>query len=115
MANAPPDVAAAAQAVYRLCQVEVAAGVHSSRASTDRTNWRQWCAFCRDLRLDPSLDGVQDPIPLLQMFAHQVRIGQLAADGRPVRKRTVEQYLRSMELLESFEWNSLKPRKYWTA
>jgi hypothetical protein len=29
------------------------------------------------------------------MFAHQVRIGHLAADGKPVRKRTVEQYLRS--------------------
>jgi hypothetical protein len=30
------------------------------------------------------------------MFAHRVRTGQLAADGRPVRKRTVEQYLRSV-------------------
>jgi hypothetical protein len=30
------------------------------------------------------------------MFAHQVRTGQLATDGRPVRKWTVEQYLRSV-------------------
>jgi hypothetical protein len=30
------------------------------------------------------------------MFAHQVRTGHLAANGRPVRKRTVEQYLRSV-------------------
>jgi hypothetical protein len=79
-----------------LCQDKVAAGVHSSRASTDRTNWRQWCAFCLNLRLDPSLAGVQDPIPLLQMFAHQVCTGQLAADGRPVRKQTMEQYLCSV-------------------
>jgi hypothetical protein len=95
-ANAPPDIAAAARAIYGLCQDKVAAGVNSSRASTDRTNWRQWCAFCLNPPLDPSLDGVQDPIPLLQMFAHQVRIGQLAANGRPVHKRTVEQYLRSV-------------------
>jgi hypothetical protein len=30
------------------------------------------------------------------MFAHEVRSGHLAADGKPVRKRTVEQYLRSV-------------------
>jgi hypothetical protein len=30
------------------------------------------------------------------MFAREVRTGHLAADGRPVRKRTVEQYLRSV-------------------
>jgi hypothetical protein len=30
------------------------------------------------------------------MFAHQIRIGQLAANGQQVRKRTVEQYLRSV-------------------
>jgi hypothetical protein len=68
--NAPPDIAAAARAIYGLCQDEVAAGVDSSRASTDQTNWLQWCAFCLNLRLDSSLDGVQDPILLLQMFAH---------------------------------------------
>jgi hypothetical protein len=33
----------------------------------------------------PSLDGAGNPIHLLQMFAHQVRTGFLAADGWPAR------------------------------
>jgi hypothetical protein len=74
----------------------VAAGVHSSCVTTDRTSWKVWSTFCTSLHLDPSLAGVSDKIPILQMFAHQVRTSLLSAYGRHVCKQTVEQYLRSV-------------------
>jgi hypothetical protein len=48
-----------------LCQDKVVASIHSSRASTNRMNWHQWCTFCTKLQLDPPFAGIQDPIPLL--------------------------------------------------
>jgi hypothetical protein len=48
------------------------------------------------MRLTPHLDHIRDPVPILQLFAQRVRTGIDAADGKPVRKRSVEQYLRSV-------------------
>ena len=48
------------------------------------------------LGLDPSLTDVKDPIPILQMFAHLVRQVILTVSCDNLRKRSVEQYLRSV-------------------
>lgn len=44
--------------------------------------------------LDPFLEAFEDKIPILQVFAHRVRSGELAADGNPIRARSVEDYVR---------------------
>lgn len=50
--------------------------------------------FCNTLGLGPFLQPLSDPVPLLQVFARQVRDGHLALGGSPVRSRSSEAYLR---------------------
>ena len=83
-------------AVYRTCRRQVAAGVHRSRARSDRTAWRQWSRFCGWLGVPTDLVNITDPIPILQLFAERVRSGVLAAGGGRVTKGTVEGYLRAV-------------------
>ena len=71
-------------------------GIAASRCRTDATNWRIWATFCADLGIPTDLQGIDDPIPVLQIFAIRVRSGVLAAAGKKVKKRQVEQYLRSV-------------------
>ena len=71
-------------------------GVATSRQRADLTNWSIWSTFCADLGVPSDLAYISDPIPLLQIFAHRVRAGVLAAKGRRIKKRSVEQYLRSV-------------------
>ena len=40
--------------------------------------------------------GFLDVIPFLQIFSHKVCTGVLAANNKPIHKRSVEQYLRSV-------------------
>lgn len=56
--------------------------------------WTQWTIFCNELAIDPLLETVENPIPILQVFAKRVQEGVLAAGGAPVRARTAEDYLR---------------------
>ena len=44
----------------------------------------------------PTSSDLQDPVPLLQVFTHRVRRGDLAHNGAPVRARTAEAYLRAV-------------------
>jgi hypothetical protein len=46
------------------------------------------------LSQDPWLGNLEDPVPLLQIFAHRYCIGQVAPSGSPVKARTVEVALR---------------------
>mmetsp|Transcript_31242 Transcript_31242/g.57939 ORF Transcript_31242/g.57939 Transcript_31242/m.57939 type:complete len:340 (-) Transcript_31242:306-1325(-) len=71
-------------------------GFTSSRRRADHTNWSIWSSFCADLSIPTYLSFINDPIPILQIFAHRVRAGVLAAKGRRVKKRSVEQYLCSI-------------------
>jgi len=69
---------------------------YQSNAHKLHIDWAVWARFCGTLGLQADLEDVQDPIPLLQIFAHRVRTGEYAIHGARVRKRSVEQYLRSM-------------------
>eukprot|EP00957_Ditylum_brightwellii_P088274 6725067-Ditylum_brightwellii.AAC.2 len=62
----------------------------------DATAWRQWTKFCEWLGIPTDLAHIRDPVPILQLFAHQIRSGVLAASRNKVRKCQVEQYLRSV-------------------
>lgn len=63
--------------------------------NTDGT-WSIWTAFCRDLACDPFLQNITSPMPLLQIFASQYRVGTLAPSHSPVKSRTVEAALRTV-------------------
>lgn len=70
------------------------AGISSGRAKSTHTAWIQWTKYCGELAIDPLLETVENPIPILQVFALRVRQGVLAAAGSQVRARTAEDYLR---------------------
>ena len=80
-------------------------GVVLSRKRVDEAALRSWNRFTAWMGLDPSLTNVKDPVPILQMFAHLVRQGILAASGNHLRKRSVEQYLRSVGQTFACVWD----------
>jgi len=65
-------------------------GVSYSRRGANDTSWDVWCTFCQDLHVDPFLTQLDDPILLLQIFAHRYREGTVAPSGAAVRSRTVK-------------------------
>jgi hypothetical protein len=83
---------------HELCIIKqiTATGIAAKSQATTDTSWDLWEDFCRDLYCDPYLESVQDPIPLLQIFAHHYRTGEVAPSGAQVRSRTVEGALRAV-------------------
>ena len=75
-------------------QATVLTGVSPGRAASAATAWDQWCLFTTNLGVDPFLQAFKDKIPFLQVFAQRVHTGELAANGNPIRSRSVEDYLR---------------------
>jgi len=71
-------------------------GLHATRRGSANTTWDIWHEFCESLHCDPYLQTIDDPIPLLQIFAHRYRTGTLAPSGSIVRSRTVEGALRAV-------------------
>jgi hypothetical protein len=61
----------------RGAQAEVQAGVVSSRADAASVHWAIWEQFCHRFSLDPTLQGIKDPVPILQAFAHAYRHGHV--------------------------------------
>ena len=80
------DFCAAQQAVRH--------GISAGRARSTSTTWTIWETFTIDLGIDPFLQAIEDPVPILQVFAQRIRSGKLAANGNPVRARSAEDYLR---------------------
>ena len=44
----------------------------------------------------PDLQGIKDPIPFLQIYAEHVRTRIISAKEVPIKKRSIDQYLRSI-------------------
>ena len=74
----------------------VTQGVSSGRATASIGQWDKWLTFCDELGLDPFLKAFEDKVPILQVFIHRVRIGELAASGNQIKSRSVEDYLRAV-------------------
>ena len=81
---------------YRAATKTVAQGVSSGRATASIGQWDKWLTFCDELGLDPFLEAFEDKVPILQVFIHRVRIGELAASGNQIKSRSVEDYLRAV-------------------
>ena len=58
--------------------------------------WKKLDALCTWLRIPTDLQGIRDPIPFLQIFSHNFCTCVLAANYKPIHKRSVEQYIRSV-------------------
>ena len=78
----------------RTAQATVLQGISPGCATSTATAWSKWIEFTNDLGLDPFLQAFQYKVPFLQVFAHRVHIGELAASGNPVRSRAAEDYVR---------------------
>jgi len=79
---------------FSAAQDYVNAGVVPSRTKAANSTWGRWATFCTDLAIDPLLNELEDPVALIQVFAHRYRTGDIAPSGRGVRSRTVEDAVR---------------------
>ena len=52
--------------------------------------WKKLDAFCTWLRMPTDLQGIQDPIPFLQIFSHKVHTDALVANHKRIQKKSVE-------------------------
>lgn len=81
---------------FRVAAETVSKGVSSGRAKGTVTYWEKWLDFTTELGLDPFLEAFDDKVPILQVFMHRVRSGELAAHGDPIRARSTEDYVRAV-------------------
>lgn len=72
------------------------ASVGTKRSSAQDGHWSQWEYYCHTLDIDPYLQTYTDKLPFLQVFAFRLRQGHLTPSGKPVKSRTVEDFLRSV-------------------
>jgi hypothetical protein len=91
-----PSQRASLQLEFQLIRETTQAGITRSRQNGNDNTWTLWESFCVDLYIDPELVGIDDPIPLLQLFTQQYRRGIIAPSGSAVRSRTVEGALRAV-------------------
>jgi hypothetical protein len=79
-----------------LIKEAAAKGIAASSGVATDTTWALWTEFCRDLMCDPTLQDIEEPLPLLQIFANRYRVGHLAPSQSPVKARRVEAALCSV-------------------
>ena len=95
MAAAQPSVRVQAPADFHAAHQALLRGFSATVYKKDSTAWRQWHKFYEWLGIPADLQGIGDPIPFLPIFAERMRAGLLSDSGIPIKKRLVEQYLRS--------------------
>ena len=78
------------RASFRDVMLDVSTGLSSSRATTSNGHWTTWKVFCQQVALDPLTHAYSDPIPILQTFAREYRVGNIASNHEPVISCTVE-------------------------
>ena len=57
------------------------------RATATNGHWTKWAYFCARVDLDPLLVAYKDPVPILNAFSRDYRIGNIAPNSRAVRSR----------------------------
>jgi hypothetical protein len=77
MAIMDPAAAHDFRRYLRGAQEEVQGGVVSSCADAASAHWTIWEQFCRRFSLDPTLQGIKDPVPILQAFVYAYRHGHV--------------------------------------
>jgi hypothetical protein len=92
----PPHHRNTIAAEFRAISEASAHGISATRANSQATAWDIWSQFCLALAQSPTLGDIEDPVPLLRLFAHRYRSGALAPSGAQVKSRTVEGALRAV-------------------
>ena len=82
------DLSAATEDVQR--------GVSAGRSAAGNTQWDKWVLYTTQLGLDPFLTTIKDKVPILQVFLRRVRFGKLSAQGRQIKSRSAEDYIRTV-------------------
>ena len=96
MASAPPAIRVQAAANYHAAQQAITNRFSATVFDKYAITWRQWQRFCSWLLIAPDPKDIEDPIPFLQVFVERVRAVLLYAQGKHIKKRSFEQYLRSI-------------------
>lgn len=92
----PPSATNDFRRDLELVQQTVRSGVTAQRTTSHDNHWTRWVDYCNQHHIDPHLRQYQDPIPVIQVFAHRYRDGRLAPSGRTVKSRTVEDVVRAI-------------------
>jgi hypothetical protein len=75
---------------------DVSLGATANRAMPGSTTWKIWETFCAAINADPTLTTSDDPITILQLFAHRYRRGEISPSKTQVRSKTVGDALRAI-------------------
>ena len=97
---------------FNAAQQAISQGFYPSIRQKDTPTWKKFRAFFGWMHIRTDLRGINDSIPFLQIFTKQVHQGLLAVKNNPIRKRSVEQYLRSIVYLFTAV-GANKPRYNW--
>jgi hypothetical protein len=81
---------------FRAVAVDTALGVNARSAVRAGSVWHHWCTFCISLNIDEYLSALDDPVPILQLYARRYRTGEIAPSQRQVRSGTVDDALRTI-------------------
>jgi len=60
---------------FSAVQAEVKAGVVPSRATAADQHWRIWTEYCLRHSLDPTLEGIEDPVTFIQSLRTNTDMG----------------------------------------
>ena len=71
-------------------------GISAGRSAAGNTQWDKWVLYTTHMGLDPFLTTIKDKVPILQVFLRRVRFGKLSAQGRQIKSRSAEDYLRTV-------------------
>jgi len=84
------------QVDLRAAKETQASSVVPQRATDKDSHWHTWELYCGTLGVNPTLQGIPQKLPLLEVFAHRLRSGELSASHQPISSRRVEDYLRTV-------------------
>ena len=93
LAHADPSTRDQCYLDWRTLPQTTALGGPAQQSANAATLWQLWQTFCADVGINAHRLPAQDPVPLLQVYAHRYRTGTLAPGRRSVRAGTVEDAL----------------------
>ena len=82
---------------FRAAASNISERLSDSQAASANGYFTKWSDFCPDVALDSLLVSYQDPVPILDTFAGQYRIGDLSPRVLQVKPCTVEDNTWSIE------------------
>ena len=93
MENAEPEARDAFFHHLSLAEEERFSSVSVKRAQTKDSQWQVWIAFCKSLGINQHLENVGPKLPILSVFASQLRQGLIAPSKHSLRANTVADYV----------------------